>query len=594
MAITIWTRPARWAAAWACALGALVGCGGGGGGGDSGSTISGTYQLDGLAELGVAGSIRAELPQGVEGTPRCSLVSGSVPPGMVFGTDCSLAGTPSQIGVFTSQLNFTVSGHPGSATVNVQMVIGGPVLQQTGPLTETLQLLTVLPPSDVVGVFGQSMYSPLAGDVITYAVASGNLPTGLTLDPATGKLSGTPVVLGTFEAQLGATLRRNGQDYPLNTVFFAKTVVAPFGNLTYNATCCDLNYGVVPMQTPAPVFFPALPAGATARFESTAALPAGLALDPATGIISGRSAMPGTYPVSVRATDHHRRRRGLHDRWTWTGNSLALERPGRAAALRRHRHLRRAARSSSLSRRSRFAAAVQRLPLPGLNTVCNMPPGTVFGGRGGRCIPLCADRPPHHRCDRTRSWVSRGSGQRGGQRHRAGKRAGAGHAGDVRAAGDDHPRRRHHRHAAGLDAAGAVGQSPDFSRLIIAAPVSSSSWVSSRITRAVRSSMRACWPIIASAWRWTRSSSLIIEVSAAQTLSVTPIVRRPDQAALRRVAAARGARVVAVAGGFNASMRRLLASMKRNASSMAPTAWSAAALAASASAASSASASSAW
>jgi Putative Ig domain len=299
MAITIWNRPLRWAAAWACALCALAGCGGGGGGGDD--AISGTFQLDGLAELGVVGSVRAELPQGVEGTPRCSLVSGSVPPGMVFGTDCSLAGTPSQIGVFTSQLNFTVSGRPGSATVNVQMVVGGPVLQQTGPLTETLRLLVALPPSDVVGVFGQAQYSQLAGDVITYAVASGSLPTGLTLDPATGKLSGTPVALGNFEAMVGATLRRNGQDYPLNTVQVAKTVLAPFGNITYDANCCDLNYGVVPMQTPAPVFFPALPAGATARFESTAALPAGLALDPATGIISGRTAMPGTYPVGMRA-----------------------------------------------------------------------------------------------------------------------------------------------------------------------------------------------------------------------------------------------------------------------------------------------------
>jgi hypothetical protein len=183
------------------------------------------------------------------------------------------------------------------------MVVGGPVLQATGyGADNTLVLLSPLAPSDVLGVFAQSQYTLLAGDVITYALVSGSLPTGLSLDPASGKLAGTPVALGSFEFTLGATLRRNGQDYVLNSVPVTKNVIAPYNGILIDATCCDLYFGVVALQTPAPYFLPALPMGASARFESTVALPAGLSMDPATGIIAGRTLLPGVYPLGVRAS----------------------------------------------------------------------------------------------------------------------------------------------------------------------------------------------------------------------------------------------------------------------------------------------------
>lgn len=379
---------------------ALAGCGGGGGSSDTGSAISGTYQLDGLAELGVASSIRAEMSQGVAGTPRCSLVSGTVPPGMAFGTDCSLAGTPSQIGVFTSRLTLSVSGHPGSATVNVQMVVGGPVLQQTGPLADNLVLLSPLVPSEVLGVFAQSLYTVLAGDAITYAVVSGSLPTGLALDPATGKVAGTPVALGSFEVTLSATLRRNGQDYALNSVPLMKNVIAPFGSITYDAICCDLNFGVVALQTPEPSFLPALPAGARASFEPTVALPAGLAMDPATGIIAGRTLRPGVYQLAMRGTVT-----------TAEGAVYSLEMPSNfwrlnIQGLLPYFNVQNCTGSNFNASPGMLPAHIEytayRFPL---GTVCTYQPGEVFGGLPGdvyayELIPNIAtgDLPP--------TWVS--------------------------------------------------------------------------------------------------------------------------------------------------------------------------------------------
>ena len=64
------------------------------------------------------------------------------------------------------------------------------------------------------------------------------------------------------------------------------------------------------------------------------------------------------------------------------------------------------------------------------------------------------------------------------------------------------------------------------SRLIIAAPVNNFRCASSRITRAVKSSIFNCCDFIASDCRLSLSSSFTIEVSAPQILSVTPTSAR--------------------------------------------------------------------
>jgi Putative Ig domain len=376
MAITNWTHPLRWAAAWACALGALAGCGGGGGGGGGDDAISGTYQLDGQAELGVAGSIRAELANGVEGTPRCSLTSGTVPPGMAFGTDCSLTGTPSQAGTYMSQVRLTVSGRSGAATVNVVILVRGPELGGSGALPDDLTLLAPIAAAEVTVLRG---YTPQPGDQVVYAVTEGSLPTGLTLDAVTGKLSGTPVALGSFSANLGATLVRNGQSYPLNTWPLRKNVVAPFQGMNYGAQT-DFNFVVdTPVQTSAPTFFPPLPAGASVRFEPLSALPAGVSMDPATGIVQGRTLQPGTYPLSVRATITTAE--GAIYTTGVDGNSLRLNIQG---VLPRYDGIGNCGGRLFVDPFETVPARVEfnvfRFPL---NIVCTMPPGTVFGGQAG-------------------------------------------------------------------------------------------------------------------------------------------------------------------------------------------------------------------
>jgi parallel beta-helix repeat protein len=134
----------------------------------------------------------------------------------------------------------------------------------------------------------------------TYAVApttraTGGLPPGLTLNPTTGVLSGTPTTPGTFDFTVVAT------DVSGATASVAATIVV---NQVLVITPTTPSEGVVgtsyslQLSTTggtAPVTF-ALPPGST--------LPPGLALSPA-GLISGIPTADGTFPFTISATDNN-------------------------------------------------------------------------------------------------------------------------------------------------------------------------------------------------------------------------------------------------------------------------------------------------
>jgi len=127
-----------------------------------------------------------------------------------------------------------------------------------------------------------------------WSLQSGVIPPGLTLNPTTGILSGTPTTAGTFSFVI-ALVDANG--------------LTTFGSFTIAVT------GALTITTVSP-----LPVGAVNQFYSeilaasggfppytwaltTGALPLGITLDPATGIISGTTTASGTFNFVVTATD---------------------------------------------------------------------------------------------------------------------------------------------------------------------------------------------------------------------------------------------------------------------------------------------------
>lgn len=180
------------------------------------------------------------LPNGTVGTPYNQAVSaiggtgpytfavssGALPTGLVLNpTTGVISGSPTTAATF----NFTitaadVNGCLGSRPYTITMAAPGcPVI--------TLNPTTL--PAGVTGTpYSQSVTASGGTPGYTYAVSSGSLPTGLTLNPATGAISGVPVVPGLFTFTIRATDAQSCIGARQYTVTIVAGVIAGIPTLT--------------------------------------------------------------------------------------------------------------------------------------------------------------------------------------------------------------------------------------------------------------------------------------------------------------------------------------------------------------------------
>jgi hypothetical protein len=129
-----------------------------------------------------------------------------------------------------------------------------------------------------------------------YSVSSGTLPPGLVFVPSTGRLYGTPTLAGTFAFTITATdanLSVGSRAYDF-AVACPTVAVHPFDpNLASGAIGVAYAATFTGRGGRAPYAY-ALGLGT---------LPAGLALDPTTGVLSGTPTESGTFSLQVVATD---------------------------------------------------------------------------------------------------------------------------------------------------------------------------------------------------------------------------------------------------------------------------------------------------
>jgi 6-phosphogluconolactonase (cycloisomerase 2 family) len=205
-----------------------------------------------------------------------------LPPGLVFSTTTgAISGTPTAI---------TASGpHTVTAT-------------NSGGSTSVVLTITVTdaPPTGLTYLVNPAKYTkgtPIApntatnggGTVISYGVLPA-LPTGLSLSTTTGTISGTPSVLA-VAATYTVTATNSGG---FTTAGVSITVVdVPPANLSYSAPTAVYTLG-----SAIPVNVPSSTGGAVVSYSALPALPAGLSLNAATGIISG-------IPTQVTAAGSH-------------------------------------------------------------------------------------------------------------------------------------------------------------------------------------------------------------------------------------------------------------------------------------------------
>jgi Putative Ig domain len=239
----------------------------------------------------------ASLPNGVVGAAYSgpNTASGGTPPyawtatGLPAGLSIdpatgAITGTPSTAGATTINVTVTDATSPAHQSVTK----GFPVTISPGVTITTASLPNGLVNSAYSGT------NTASGGTLPYVWTATGLPAGLSIDPASGAITGTPTTAGAATINVTVT-DASSPTHLSSTKGFPITIVP-----VLSITTASLPNGVVNAVYSAPV----AATGGTSPYAWTATgLPAGLSIDPASGAISGTPTTAGATTINVTVTD---------------------------------------------------------------------------------------------------------------------------------------------------------------------------------------------------------------------------------------------------------------------------------------------------